>query len=307
MRRDGGAFRPLEMVDGTYVVDTGMFGEAEFGGVYFIEEEHPTLIETGTSLVHESVLKALDRLGVARAAVENVVVTHIHLDHAGGAGFLMEHFPKARLYVHARGLPHLAHPRRLLDSASRALGPSFASYGTLKPIPEARMVALEGGETLDLGGRELELVATPGHARHHLAVLDRSTRSVFTGDAAGIYFPRDRRLIPTTPFPEFDLPDALRAMETMARLNPRVLLYTHFGPRRDALRALRDQQAEYERWDRRAGEMVGAMELEQAVATVYDEWYADVEAYPRPFVERTIAANLRGFYRYFERTGAHAS
>ncbi len=288
-------------------MDTQMFGESDFGGVYFIEDKRRTLIETGTSRVYGNVLEALDQLRVDHATVENVVVTHIHLDHAGGAGFLMDRFPKARLYVHERGLPHLASPQRLLESASRALGASFQDYGTLKPIPEERMVALKGGEVLDLGGRELEFVSTPGHARHHLAVLDRSSRAIFTGDAAGIYFPRDRRLIPTTPFPEFDLPDAVRAMETMARLNPRVLLYTHFGPRKDALRALRDQQVEYERWDRRARETRRAMGLEEAAAAVYDEWYADVEAFPRPFVERTIATNLRGFYRFYERTGADAA
>lgn len=304
---DPALVRPVEEVDGVSVIDVGMFGEARFGGVYLVEDEENALIETGTSNDYRNVLAALQALEVDPASIAHVLVTHIHLDHAGGAGFLLDHLPHATVYVHERGLPHLAHPERLLESASRALGKAFEGYGTLKPIPEARMVALRGGEVVDLGGRELEAVATPGHARHHLAILDRASRAVFTGDAAGIYFPGDRRLVPTTPFPEFDLPDALQAMETLARLNPRLLLYTHFGPRRDALRALRDQRAEYRRWDRRARELQATATLEQATASLYEAWYADVEEFPRAFVERTIATNLRGFYRYYERTGTDAA
>lgn len=295
--------QPLEVSDSTYIVDTQMFGEANFGGVYFIDDERRTLIETGTSLVYSNVLKGLEQLDVDFATIENVILTHIHLDHAGGAGFLLDHFPRARLYVHSQGLPHLASPARLLESASRALGEAFETYGTLKPIPEGRMVSVEGGEVLDLGGRELESVYTPGHARHHVSILDRSSRTIFTGDSAGIYLPEDRRLLPTTPYPEFDYPLSIKAMEIMSRLNPRALMYTHFGVRKDALRALRDQEAEYARWYQETPRILESGDLQAAVTLVYDDWYSEVEGFPRPFVERLIANNLRGFEKYFERTG----
>jgi glyoxylase-like metal-dependent hydrolase (beta-lactamase superfamily II) len=297
---------PLEVGDNTYLIDVRMFGEANFGGVYYIDDDRSTIIETGTSHDYGVVLSALDKLGVDRSTIRNVIVTHIHLDHAGGAGFLLDHLPQARVYVHERGYPHLAEPQRLLESAARALGKAFRDYGTLKPIPESRMTALKGGEVIDLGGRELEIIYTPGHARHHVCVMDRSSRCVFAGDAAGIYFPEDRRLIPTTPFPEFDLPQALETMRMMERLNPRAILYTHFGPRTDATRALRDQVAEYERWGRRTKELLAEGELQAAVRRLYDEWYSDVEGFPSPFVERIIETNLKGFQRYFERTGGDA-
>ncbi len=215
--------------------------------------------------------------------------------------------PQAKVFVHERGFSHLASPDRLLESATQALGEAFEEYGTLKPIPESRMVALSGGEVLDLGGRELEILYTPGHARHHVSVFDRSNRAMFAGDSAGIYLPEDKRLLPTTPYPEFDFPVALEAMETMARFNPRTLLFTHFGPRRDAQRALRDQQAEYTRWSEKCQEVLKSGDLHRATKTVYDEWYGDVRGFSRPFVEKMILNNLRGFQRYFERTMGDAS
>ncbi len=307
MASKGPPVEPLEEVDGAYLIDVEMFQESKFGGVYLIDDERRTIIETGTSNDYRNVLNALKELNVEASSIENVVVTHIHLDHAGGAGFLLDHFDNAQLYVHERGLPHLADPSRLLESASRALGEAFTDYGTLKPIPHGRMVSLRGGEVLDIGGRELEFIYTPGHARHHVAVVDRGTRAVFAGDAAGIYFPEDRRLIPSSPFPEFDLPQSIEAMKTVAGLNPRVLLYTHFGPRKDAQRALKDQRAEYEMWGRLASEVIGRRDLRETVTTTYDNWYADVRGFSRAFVERIIETNLRGFQRYMERTGDDAS
>ncbi len=302
MEAEGVPVVPVDVADGTHLIDVRTFDDAKFGGVYLIDDERRTIIETGTSNDYGNVLAALKRLRVEPASVENIVVTHIHLDHAGGAGFLMDHLTNAKVYVHERGFQHLASPGRLLESAAIAVGEAFEAYGTLKPIPEDRMVALSGGEVLDLGGRELEFIYTPGHARHHLSILDRSSRCIFTGDSAGIYFPDDRRLIPTTPFPEFDLPQALEAMDAMAKLNPRAVLFTHFGPREDAQRALREQRAEYDRWSRRAAETMPEGDLGGAVKAIYEDWYVDVEGFPRRSVERIIETNLKGFYRFFERT-----
>ncbi|MFQ6013330.1 MAG: MBL fold metallo-hydrolase [Thermoplasmata archaeon] len=298
---------PLAFDERTSLMDVHMFGSPHFGGVYFIDEERRTLIETGTSDSPGAILRALDQLKVDPATVENVIVTHIHLDHAGGAGFLLDALPRARVYVHDRGFPHLADPSRLLASAAKALGDAFVGYGTLRPIAKDRLVSLQGGEVLDLGGRELEIVYSPGHARHHICILDRSTRALYTGDSSGIYFPVDDRIIPTSPFPEFDLPTALETMERLEALRPAALLYSHYGPYLDARRMLRDQRREYERWGAQAAKLFQEMDLAGAVRTVYEEWYADVTEFPRLFLERIIATNLRGFQRYFQRAGDGAS
>lgn len=291
----------------TTLLDVHMFGTPHFGGIYFIDEDHPTLIETGTSDSEGAILQALHQLRVDPTRIENVIVTHIHLDHAGGAGFLLDKLPHARVYVHERGFPHLVDPSRLLTSAAKALGDAFAGYGTLRPIPEGRLEPVRGGEVLDLGGRELEIVYSPGHARHHVCILDRSTGALYTGDSSGIYFPVDGRIIPTSPFPEFDLLTALETMERLEALRPAALLYSHYGPYLDAGKMLRDQRREYERWGRRAETLFEEMDVWKAAETVYEEWYADVSEFSRDFVERIIATNLLGFQRYFERTKGDAA
>ncbi|MEE8232056.1 MAG: MBL fold metallo-hydrolase [Thermoplasmata archaeon] len=298
---------PMAFDERTTLMDVHMFGTPHFGGIYLIDEDRPTLIETGTSDSKAAILRALDQLHVDPATIENVIVTHIHLDHAGGAGFLLDQLPRARVYVHELGFPHLADPSRLLASAAKALGDAFAGYGTLRPIPEERMVPVRGGEVLDLGGRELEIVYSPGHARHHVCILDRSTRALYTGDSSGIYFPVDGRIIPTSPFPEFDLPTALETMERLEALRPEALLYSHFGPYEDAGGMLRDQRREYERWGAKAAKLFGEMDVWQAAETLYEEWFADVTEFSRVFVERIILTNLLGFQRYFERTQDDAS
>ncbi|MFQ5986295.1 MAG: MBL fold metallo-hydrolase [Thermoplasmata archaeon] len=298
---------PMEFDERTTLMDVHMFGAPHFGGIYLIDEERPTLIETGTSDSKGAILDALAQLRVDPSRVENVIVTHIHLDHAGGAGFLLDALSRAQVYVHERGYPHLADPRRLLASATQALGDAFSGYGTLQPIPEGRLEPLKGGEVLDLGGRELEIVYSPGHARHHVCILDRSTRALYTGDSSGIYFPVDDRIIPTSPFPEFDLPTALETMERLEALRPEALLYSHYGPYLDAGQMLRKQRREYERWGAKAAKLFAEMGLPEAVETVYEEWYANVTEFPRVFVQRIIATNLMGFRRYFERTRKDAS
>ncbi|MDX1535054.1 MAG: MBL fold metallo-hydrolase, partial [Thermoplasmata archaeon] len=255
---------PMAFDERTTLLDVHMFGTPHFGGIYFIDEEHPTLIETGTSDSEAAIVRALDQLGVDPTTIENVIVTHIHLDHAGGAGFLLDKLPNATVYVHERGAPHLADPSRLLASAAKALGAAFPGYGTLRPIPEARMRPVGGGEVLDIGGRELEIVYSPGHARHHVCILDRSTRALYTGDSSGIYFPVDGRIIPTSPFPEFDLPTALETMERLEALRPEALLYSHYGPYLEAGQMLRDQRREYARWGRRAEQLFEEMGVLEA-------------------------------------------
>jgi glyoxylase-like metal-dependent hydrolase (beta-lactamase superfamily II) len=162
------------------------------------------------------------------------------------------------------------------------------------------LVSVKGGEVLSLGGREVEVIYTPGHARHHVCYLDRTTGAVFTGDAAGIVFPRDNRLLPTTPFPEFDFPTALQAMETIRGLRPSHLLFTHFGSSGDVDATLTAMAEEYRRWDARVRQG-GTLDTGVLTRTIYDEWYRGIKAHPRGFVERIIETNIRGFRSYYER------
>ena len=190
------------------------------------------LVETGSQSSVPVVLAALDALGVGPADLAGIVVTHIHLDHAGGVGDLTRAFPRATVYVHPEGARHLVDPSRLVASAARVYGDMLDGvYGRLDPTPAERIVALGDGDEIpvDGGGRTLTAVHSPGHARHHLALHDSETGVLFAGDAAGVRLPDVGVLRPATPPPEFDLDLAVRSLRLFASRRPSQLALAHFG------------------------------------------------------------------------------
>jgi len=223
---------PVEVARGITAIDTRMAGRSLVTSAYLVRAEEPVLIETGPSTSAEAVRRGLGELGVGPGDLPHIVVTHIHLDHAGGAGTLARAFPAATIWVHERGAPHLADPTRLVASTARVYGEERmrALFGDVEPVPADRIRALADGDRLRLGGRALEVLHTPGHASHHLALQDDATGSVFVGDALGVHLPDVRVLRPATPPPEFDLE---LAVESVGRIRSRArgaLLLSHFGP-----------------------------------------------------------------------------
>jgi glyoxylase-like metal-dependent hydrolase (beta-lactamase superfamily II) len=159
-----------------------------------------------------------------------LLLTHIHLDHAGAAGALAERFPDLEVYVHARGAPHLADPSRLLASAERIYGDELAElWGRVLPVPEANLRVLEGGETIAVAGRELDVEYTPGHASHHVVYFDRSDGTAFVGDVAGVRIPPSDFVRPPTPPPDIDVGAWHRSIDLVAGRRPVRLALTHFG------------------------------------------------------------------------------
>jgi glyoxylase-like metal-dependent hydrolase (beta-lactamase superfamily II) len=159
-----------------------------------------------------------------------LLLTHIHLDHAGAAGALVERFPDLEVYVHARGAPHLADPSRLLASAERIYGDELAElWGRVLPVPEANLRVLEGGETIAVAGRELDVEYTPGHASHHVVYFDRSDGTAFVGDVAGVRIPPSDFVRPPTPPPDIDVDAWQRSIDLVAGRRPARLALTHFG------------------------------------------------------------------------------
>ena len=171
--------------------------------------------------------------GSERTDLAHVVVTHIHLDHAGGVWRIAERFPNATVWVHERGARHLADPTRLLASVTSIYGAeTMASlFGPVEPVAAQRIRALGDGDLIELGRRHLETVSTPGHAKHHVALVDSATGAVFTGDALGIHPPDARVLRPATPPPDYDLELAIASIERIReRARGAMLLFSHFGP-----------------------------------------------------------------------------
>lgn len=222
--------------DGIFAIDTG-FQRPQFDAAYLlVENGRAAFIDTGTNHAVPRLLAALQAVGLGPADVDWVIPTHVHLDHAGGVGLLMQSLPNARALAHPRGLRHMVDPKALWLGALAVYGEEEMqrSYGKLVPVPAERAEASHDGQVIELGGRPLRLIDSPGHARHHHAIWDERSRSWFTGDTFGLSyrgFDVDGRawLLPTTTPVQFE-PDALKA--TVARLlaaEPVAMQLTHYG------------------------------------------------------------------------------
>jgi glyoxylase-like metal-dependent hydrolase (beta-lactamase superfamily II) len=240
---------------------------------YLIRGDRPCLVETGTAPSAPVVRDALAALGIGPADLATVVVTHIHLDHAGGAGDIAAMFPAAQVVVHQRGARHLADPSRLMAGARTIYGAALERlFGVLAPVPAERIVALDDTGTVDLGGgRHLDSHYSPGHAKHHVGLIDSDTGDLYVGDAAGVYMPETGDVRPATPPPDFDLRAALASVRRFAALRPARLLFSHYGPVDQVSETLDRSAEEINVWveeTRRA--RAEGLDLDHAVAMVRD-------------------------------------
>jgi glyoxylase-like metal-dependent hydrolase (beta-lactamase superfamily II) len=210
------------------IIDTKMHGKDGITGAFLLQGATTTLIETGPLSSFDAVTAGLRTHGVER--LDWIVVTHIHLDHAGAAGALTKVFPEARVAVHTVGAPHLVDPSKLWASAARIYGGKMEHlWGGVEPVPEDRLVMLDDGDRVDLGDRTLTAYDTPGHARHHHTYLDDATGIAFVGDALGVRL-RDVGIVrPATPPPEFHLDQAVHSIDRIRGIEAQSLWLTHYG------------------------------------------------------------------------------
>lgn len=221
---------------GIWRIDTGLY-RARHAACYLVNAgTEAAFVDTGTSHTVPRLLELLDSLGLTRNQVRYVIPTHVHLDHAGGAGALMAHLPDAELVVHAKGARHMVDPAKLQAGAVEVYGDAefAAHFGELVPVPERRVVVAEDGMTIDFGGRRLEFLDTPGHANHHGCIFDPESRGFFTGDTFGVRYPDLAGsgpgvvFAPTTPV-AFDPEAWHRSLDRLMTYRPQVMYVTHFG------------------------------------------------------------------------------
>jgi glyoxylase-like metal-dependent hydrolase (beta-lactamase superfamily II) len=225
------------------------------------------VVETGPASTLPTLLAAVRAVGREPGEITHVLVTHVHLDHAGGAGALLEHAPRASVHVHPVGAPHLAHPGRLIASAERLYGDRMGElWGRTVPVPADRLVKLHDGDEVRVGRRRLRAVETPGHAWHHHAFHDPDAGLVVAGDAAGIRLLGVRHVRPPTPPPEIDVPRWLESVERLRALRPARLLLTHFGGVEDVAWHLDDLAERLRVWERWAETVAGAAPADAADA-----------------------------------------
>lgn len=294
--------------DDVHLLDTRMGGYDGITAAYLIRSSRPALVETGAARSAGRVVAELAALGIGPDDLATIVVTHIHLDHAGGVGDLVSAFPRAEVVVHERGARHLVDPSRLLASARRVYGSVLDSvFGELLSTPAERVRSLGDSGEVDLGdGRQLTSTYSPGHASHHVGLLDSATGDLYVGDAAGIYVPEADLVRPATPPPEFDLDLSLASLETFRQLAPSRLLFSHYGPAGDVHDVLGRSAEELELWVELArGCRSAGLDLDHAVAAVQDktrERYAalDTEVTGKWQALNSDAANLTGILRWLD-------
>jgi len=227
--------------NGIYCLDAEYIKD-ELVAVYFIiESDEIAIIETATSYSVPIILKALDNLGLSSSQVKYIIPTHIHLDHAGGCGALLQQCANATILVHPRGFRHLIDPSKLIAGAKAVYGDdNFKQlYGEISPIDSSRIIAQEDKTRVYLGARELYFFHTEGHAKHHFCILDKGSQSIFSGDTFGLSYPALNALssinkhfiiLPTTTPIHFDPKALKKSLSLIVSLNPKFIYLTHFGP-----------------------------------------------------------------------------
>jgi glyoxylase-like metal-dependent hydrolase (beta-lactamase superfamily II) len=242
-----------EEAPGVTRIDHGWGGPGFIASYLVADGGELALVEAGPASTLPALLAGIRAAGHDPARLTHILLTHVHLDHAAGAGQLAGLAPDATVHVHPLGEPHLVDPSRLLTSAARLYGSRMQElWGTMLPVAPARIRTPADGEALRVGGRTLVALETPGHASHHLAFHDPDAGLVFTGDVGGIRLQGARHVRPPTPPPEVDTPAWMASIDRLRAARPRMLLPTHFGRITDVEWHLDDLAARLLDWTRRA-------------------------------------------------------
>lgn len=283
-------------------IDIELFGDG-VGAVYLFDDDEPTLVDAGTAAAADRILDGLREAGVEPGALSNLVLSHVHTDHAGAAADLVAAAPDLDVFIHEMTAPHLVDPAGLVESSRQAMGEHFAAMGEQGPVPETNVTEVsDAGTTLDIGENSLELIYAPGHSPDHFAVWNPERRLLFAAECLGLYLGEADRWLPPATLPNFDVALVDEAIETLRGLDPHQIVFPHFGvwPAEPA-DAFELAERELHRFDERIVELhqeTGS--LEETQASVREELIDLGDAYdPRveAFFARLITA---GYLRHHD-------
>jgi glyoxylase-like metal-dependent hydrolase (beta-lactamase superfamily II) len=289
-----------QLIDGVYRLERRIDGANAPFAVYFIKDGAGAIIEPGPGVLATDIKKAARELGLL--SPQYIIPTHIHLDHAGGAGRLAEIFPDTMIVVNSEGARHIVAPSRLIASTRMAFGDDFeAIYGPILPVPESRLKVVADGDRLTVGNRELLIIHTPGHAGHHIAVFDAKTKGLFCGESLGLIYGPGYPPLPAVAPPSFDLELYLKDMEHLRALKPKLLFYSH-GTVADEPEKLIKTAMENTR-------LVGgfirrylrAGESDEAIIGHVGDYLRD--QFNAPLDEYELMSNVMGYIHYFRKKG----
>ena len=298
-----------KIADGVFEIDTRLGGWDHVTAGYLVAGDAPCLIEVGSQTSVGVVVEELASLGFGPNDLASVAVTHIHLDHAGGVGDIAQAFPNAKIYVHEKGARHLVDPSRLIASAAAVYGDLLDTlYGRMTPADASRVNAIGEGDVIEVSaGVHIEVINSPGHAKHHLGFFDPNSGILFTGDAAGVLLPEVRMLRPATPPMDFDLDLALDSLAKFSDRKPVALGFAHYGIFSSPLELLDEAVQELILWAEVAER---ANRCGRDIATELTEEFGalpsgvSVEALRRLEVLNGIHSNAAGLKLWLDRGGS---
>lgn len=299
-----------EYTGGIVALDSGMF-RPQMAACYIMETDSAVaLIEVGNNASAERILSVLESRDRSVDEVSHVIVTHVHLDHAGGAGELMQRLPDAQLVVHPYGARHLIDPSRLEASARAVYGDTAfdAMYGTLKPVSEERVITMEDGDRISIGGRTLEFMDSPGHARHHFCIWDEHSRGWFSGDTFGLSYrdldsSKGHFIFPTTTPIQFDPPALIASIDRLLEKSPRNMYLTHFGRVQDVPRLAEEMKAAVDKFVQFAERYAEAGNRTECIEKAMRDWLLEgirnhgvtiPEEHIREVIEGDVILNTQG-------------
>jgi glyoxylase-like metal-dependent hydrolase (beta-lactamase superfamily II) len=268
--------------------------------VYFIRDGEGAIIEPGPAVLVPKIQEAVVELGLPKPAY--IIPTHIHLDHAGGVGRLVQVFPETKIVVNKQAVRHIVEPSKLIKSTKMAFGDNFeAIYGPILPVPESRLKVAADGERLAVGGRELVIVYTPGHAPHHISIFDTKTKGLFGGEALGLIYGTGYPPLPAVAPPSFDLELYLKDMERLKALKPRLLFYSHGSVADEPEKLI----ATVMKNTKLVGDFIlrnlKAGEREEAIISRFAGYLR--ERFGATLDEYELVSNVRGYIHYFRKKG----
>jgi len=292
-----------------YLIDAETAGIKNFIASYILKGKQTAIVETGPTSSIPNLLSSLNKLHIKPENIAYVAVSHIHLDHGGGAGTLLKHLPKAKVIVHQRGAPHLANPEKLWQQSREVLGKITEMYGKPEPVPEEKIIAATDGMHFDIGNNiKLKVIETLGHASHHLSYYETLSEGLFPGDAAGIYLNEIDVIVPTTPAP-FRLDIALKSLDKLINLKPKALYYSHFGKASNAVEKLQTYANQLKLWAKIAKQGIeNKQSLESITKRILENDSAAKKAATHlkahPILSETVLKeSVQGFIDFVEKFG----
>jgi glyoxylase-like metal-dependent hydrolase (beta-lactamase superfamily II) len=299
-----------EIAKNIYMIDDQLSFMPRWGSVYLINEEKKVLIDTGPTASVDTVLNGIKRAGVRPEDIRYIIVTHVHLDHAGGAGVLVRSMPEAQVVVHHKGARHLVNPERLVSSTVEARGPeTMVDYGEVVPIDMGRVRPVFGGEVIELSQKQtLRFIDAPGHAPHVLCVYESLNNGLFVGDSVGIRIVRDSDevLLLATPPPAFDPELCLSTLGRIRELKVRALYFAHFGVSSRVSDNLETAMDKLKTWGDIAAKAIKESGVSGVEAGLMAQGYAELQPLRvmgplyNYLIRVLMPLNIAGFVRYYQ-------